>query len=409
MTAPADPRRGLPAGAAAFTDGAAAVDAHLTALVSLPGLGPRRLGQLLAACPDPVELWQLLAGPGAPAPALRSAALGPKTAELLRQWAVAGRGVDPALLGDAHRRAGVRLLRRGGPGYPARLADDLHSPLVLFSTGDLSILDGPTVAIVGTRRATPYGLNLARRWAAELTEAGVAVVSGLARGIDAAAHDGALRALEAEPASPVPIGVVGTGLDVVYPRSSRLLWRAVAQRGLLLSEAPLGTQAERWRFPARNRIIAGLADAVLVVESHERGGALSTAEEALDRNRPVLAVPGSVHAEASAGTNRLIQEGSGLARSVLDVLEALPLGARPAAGRSGKVDPRRPERCAPRGYQPSAEEQTLLDALGWDPATLDVLVARLGWPLGITCRVVESLTTHNLVMHRGPHILQVRE
>lgn len=391
--------------------------AHLVAIAALPHVGPA----LVLACwrgGDPVGVWHAIVE-GRPGKRIELQP-DPHDAETLRgpvarhgaELAAAARQIDPIELLEQHERAGQQVLVPEDDHYPDRLRSDPAPPALLFAQGSLCSLAAPTVAVVGTRNATATGRATAAELAAELARRGVAVVSGLALGIDGAAHRAVVAAhLEPDRAREMgaPVGVVATGLDRAYPRHHADLHRQVAELGLLLTEAPLGAAPLRWRFPARNRIIAGLADAVLVVESHERGGALSTAEEALDRNRPVLAVPGSVHAEASAGTNRLIQEGSGLARSVLDVLEALPLGARPAAGRGGKVDPRRPERCAPRGYQPSAEEQTLLDALGWDPATLDVLVARLGWPLGITCRVVESLTTHNLVMHRGPHILQVRE
>ena len=187
----------------------------------------------------------------------------------------------------------------------------------------------PRVAIVGTRRCTRYGFDLARELGADLAAAGVQVVSGLALGIDGAAHRGALDAAGGAP----PIGVVASGLDVVYPRAPPAAVGGGRHRGSLLSECPLGTAPEAWRFPARNRIIAALADAVVVVESAGAGGSMYTVEEALARDRPVLAVPGSVRSAASAGTNRLLAEGAGVARDADDVLAAIGQPQRPGRRR----------------------------------------------------------------------------
>ena len=385
--------------------------AHLIALLYLPGLGPLRLRNLLAACPDAAELWWALTTPapsGSPlARRLRAVELRGRVDQLFAAWAEAGRTVDPKAALRRHRSAGVELVMPGDPAFPDRLHDDEDPPTALFARGDLSVAAAPTVAIVGTRRATPYGLGIARRWAMALVEVGVAVVSGLARGIDAAAHDGALAAMDAVGGAPGPVGVVGTGLDVVYPRSSARLWSEVGRRGVLISEAPLGVGAQRWRFPARNRIIAGLADAVLVVESHERGGALSTADEALGRQRPVLAVPGSVHASSSAGTNHLLRDGALVATCVQDVLLALPtgggrspLGTARTQGSAVEAAPRRPA---------DPEEAALLLALGWEPALVDRLVERTDWSLGATCRVLERLVARGLGGQQGAGFPKVRE
>ncbi len=199
-------------------------------------------------------------------------------------------------------------------------SDDPEPPLLLFCKGDTSLLGRqPSVAIVGTRRCTAVGRRVAFTLGADLAEAGVAIVSGLAAGIDTAAHRGALSSDGAV------IGIAGTGLDVVYPASNYDLWQEVASRGLLATESRRGTKPERWRFPARNRLIAGLVDAVIVVESHKSGGALLTVDEAAERGCPVFAVPGSVMSPASDGSNNLLRDGCNVVTSADDVLAYLDL------------------------------------------------------------------------------------
>ncbi len=249
----------------------------------------------------------------------------------------------------------------GEPDYPALLVDDHQAPGILFWRGDLAALQRPRVAIIGTRRCTHYGRQIATQLGRELAEAGVAVVSGLALGIDGAAHMGALSAGGA----PV-IGVVGSGLDVVYPRRHARLWAEVGERGLLLSEAPPGAAPEQWRFPARNRIIAALADAVVVVESHIAGGSNHTVAAAIDRSVPVLAVPGPITSSASAGTNRLLAEGCSPVTEVDDVLVTLGL------------NPRGPRKTRDRRRSPGPTESAVLVAVGWSPTNLEGLTIRSG-------------------------------
>jgi len=287
----------------------------------------------------PVRLAKLLDGFG-PRLAWRSVAAGTHPADRGRKFAGAARGVRPADAGRRYRSAGIRLLLPDRAGYPAALAGDPGAPAVLCADGDTSVLEGrPAVAVVGTRSATPYGVKVAAELGRELSAAGVVVVSGLALGIDAAAHAGALAA--ASTGAP-PVAVVGTGLDVVYPQENRLLWERVAAAGAVLSEAPLGTPPRPRVFPARNRIIAALSDVVVVVECHGRGGSLYTAEAAARRSIPVCAVPGSVLSPASRGTNGLLVDGCTPVRDVADVLVAVALArgdaqvcaAGTAAGRS---------------------------------------------------------------------------
>src|SRR5947207_3064803 len=243
-----------------------------------------------------------------------------------RAWEMAGdRRVDVAMVWREYDAAGVAVHLLGTDGYPPELADDHEAPAVLFSVGDLSALDGPRVAIIGSRRCTRYGRDVAFDLGRDLARAGVRVVSGLALGIDGAAHLGVLAA--GGGAAP-PVAVVGSGLDVVYPRAHARLWSQVAEAGVVLSEAPLGARPEAWRFPARNRILAALADVVVVVESRAKGGSFHTVQAADLRGVPVMAVPGPVRSPVSCYTNELLVTGSPPARDIDDVLVALDLIGR---------------------------------------------------------------------------------
>ncbi|HET6793787.1 MAG TPA: DNA-processing protein DprA [Acidimicrobiales bacterium] len=284
-----------------------------------------------------------------------------------------------------------RVVRPGDPGYPARLVDDPEPPGRLWLIGGpVPEADRPAVAIVGTRRCTGYGRRVAESLGAALAGAGVTVVSGLASGIDAAAHAGALAA----GGSP-PLAVVGTGVDVVYPRSSADLWRRVTEAGVLMSESPPGTGAKPWVFPARNRIMAAMADVVVVVESHRAGGSLHTVDAAVLRGRPVMAVPGPVTSPASAGTNGLLAEGCAPVRDHRDVLTALSLaGAPPAdaprsaaragAGRPGSGGPDSPRTgggtAASEGLRRrrGSVERAVLSAVDATPTTLEQVVRQSG-------------------------------
>jgi DNA processing protein len=215
----------------------------------------------------------------------------------------------------------------GASGYPQLLTDDPLPPPVLFSHGDLTLLGGRRVAIVGTRNATSAGHAVARDLGRGLAAAGVHVVSGLAKGIDGVAHRGVLDVVGRSRGTTTgrPIAVVATGVDVVYPRQHARLWDEVASEGLLLTEGPPGTRPEPFRFPLRNRIVAALSEILVVVESRERGGSLITATLAAERGIPVMAVPGSSANRAALGTNALIREGSAPVLGVDDVLLALDL------------------------------------------------------------------------------------
>lgn len=352
--------------------------AALVALASLPGMGPRRLRVVLRGRSPAAALAAVREGrpplqppPGEPAPRL------PR--EVLDEWRAAASTLDAVALLAAQTARGSQLLLPGDPTWPERLCDDPEPPLLLFCDGDPMATAERSVAIVGTRRCSREGFDTALRLGADLSEAGVTVVSGLASGIDAAAHRGAVQADGA-----APLAVVATGLDVVYPAANRALWEQVVDRGAVVTEATLGTPPSRWRFPARNRIVAALADLVVVVESPERGGSLYTVDEADRRAIDVLAVPGSVRSPACAGTNALLHEGRGVARDADDVLMAL-----------GWVAPR-PD----RSDEPATTELAgvlepgdveLLEAFEWAPVTIDHLVLRTGCAVEEVCLALARL------------------
>jgi len=226
---------------------------------------------------------------------------------------------EPAFLRGLADR-GLRWVPRRDPAFPARLRSIHDPPPGLFVRGraPLGLLDRPAVAVVGARACSPYGTAVALAFGRELAAAGAVVVSGLARGVDGAAHRGALDAGDT-------VAVLGCGIDRDYPRAHASLAAAIAESGLIVSEYPPGVEPAPWRFPARNRIVAGLADATVVVEARERSGALITADLALEEGREVLVVPGEITSHLSDGTNQLLRLGATPATCVEDVLAAIGL------------------------------------------------------------------------------------
>ena len=215
----------------------------------------------------------------------------------------------------AGRKAGAQLIIEGGPDYPAALSEISDSPPILWAIGSLALLERPMVALVGARNASSLGTRMAKKLAEELGSEGITVVSGLARGIDAAAHLGAL--------SGGTVAVQAGGVDVIYPAENAKLASDIAKKGLRLSEMPMGLQPQARHFPARNRIISGLAQAVVVVEAAAKSGSLITARNALDQGRDVLAVPGHPFDARAWGCNMLIRDGATLVRDARDVIEAI--------------------------------------------------------------------------------------
>lgn len=256
-----------------------------------------------------------------------------------------------------------RLIPLGDPAYPPLLLETADPPLLLHVEGRVELLCALSVAVVGSRHATPQGLENARAFASHLSRAGVTIVSGLALGVDAAAHEGALEG------SAGTIAVVGTGLDIDYPRRNQALARRIAHMGLLVSEHSLGSPPLAAHFPERNRIIAGLSRGTLVVEAALQSGSLITARLASEAGREVFAIPGSIHAPQSRGCHALLKQGAKLVEVADDVLEELRVERGTAASRpSGAAEPG------------ARKEDPVLAALGHDPVTLDALVARTGWP-----------------------------
>jgi DNA processing protein len=367
------------------------IEAFGAALAALPAVGPGRLAALLDAWPAD-EAWARVREGRAMHDDRVASSCQPAAVRVASEWRRASRATDVAARWSGYAAHGVGVHVLGQPGYPAALAEDHDPPRVLFHRGDLEAIDGTCVSIVGTRRCTRYGHDLAVELGHDLASAGVRVVSGLALGIDGAAHRGALDSC-ADGGAP-PVGVVGSGLDVTYPRAHGRLWAEVAGVGVLLSEAPLGAAPEPWRFPARNRIIAALGSVVVVVESHPRGGSRHTVDEAAARGKRVLAVPGSVRSAASAFTNELLAEGCHPARDVTDVLVALGLSTSVAAGASGA-------RRAERRPAPDALGSSTLDALGWEAANLDELAARTAQPPARLSVVLNRLERDGWVAVRG--------
>ncbi|MEO8835686.1 MAG: DNA-processing protein DprA [Caldimonas sp.] len=256
----------------------------------------------------------------------------------------------------------------GDPRYPPALLESADPPLLLYALGRVELLHAPAIAIVGSRNPTPQGLENARAFAAHLSGAGWVVVSGLALGVDGAAHEGALSG------SAGTIAVVGTGLDRVYPSRHRGLAQRIADHGLLISEFAIGTPALKENFPIRNRIIAGLARGTLVVEAALQSGSLITARLAAEAGREVFAIPGSIHSPQSRGCHALIKQGAKLVDSAADIVDELPTLPGAAAARAGK----RAAAGTPASAHARPAEHPLLEALGFDPVGLDALIARTG-------------------------------
>jgi DNA processing protein len=266
---------------------------------------------------------------------------------------------------NADDAVGARhVITLGDPNYPSSLLETADPPLLLYAQGDIGLLQRlpTTLAVVGSRNPTPQGLETARLFSEQASRAGLIIVSGLALGIDAAAHEGALSgAVQGQAAT---IAVVGTGLDRVYPSRHLKLAHRIAAQGLMLSEYPLGTSPLPPNFPQRNRIIAGLARATLVVEAALPSGSLITAKQAMEAGRDVLAVPGSIHSPLSRGCHMLIKQGAKLVDSAQDVLEEFGQASAPITGSAAS--------------DTDSPNHPLLDALGYDPVSLDALSARTG-------------------------------
>lgn len=275
--------------------------------------------------------------------------------------------IDAVLAWSA--QAGQRVLTLDDPDYPPMLAHTPGAPLLLYLRGRAELLARPALAIVGSRNATAQGKANASAFAAALSGAGICVVSGLALGIDAAAHEGALRGPGAT------LAVIGTGADLCYPARNRILAGRIAEEGCIVSEYALGTPPVPANFPRRNRIISGLSAGVLVVEAAAQSGSLITARVAGEQGREVFALPGSIHAPLARGCHKLIREGARLVETVDDILEAMRMSPLAA--------PLAPVPASHGAALPSEAQCTLvLDRLGHDPVDVDTLLAVSGLDIG---------------------------
>lgn len=320
------------------------------------GIGSRTFQKLLSRFGSPEAVL------GAPASELKAAGLTQKIIEALAR--TDAEAIQPSL--DWLDHPDHHLLTLDSPDYPVLLAEIHDPPPVLFVHGDPQRLSQPQLAIVGSRNPTPSGIDNAREFAAYLAGSGLSITSGLAVGIDGAAHKGALE-------RGATIAVTGTGPDRIYPARHKTLAHQIVEQGAMVSEFPPGTQAKPENFPRRNRIISGLSVGTLVVEATLRSGSLITARLALEQGREVFAIPGSIHNPQARGCHRLIREGAKLVESGQDIAEeltslfgSLELHAA-AANETGASQP-----------HPDPDYEKLLEAMGFDPISVDSLIERTG-------------------------------
>ncbi|UCE31092.1 MAG: DNA-processing protein DprA [Burkholderiales bacterium] len=280
---------------------------------------------------------------------------------------------------------GHAILTLADPRYPSILLRTPDPPPLLYVDGDAALLGRPMLAVVGSRNATAQGRDTARAFSRALAEAGFTIVSGLALGIDAAAHEAALATAAGT------VAVLGTGIDLWYPPANRPLAASLSDHGCLVSEMPPATPATPGMFPRRNRIIAGLAAGVLVVEAARRSGALITARQAAELGREVFAVPGSIHSPMAKGCHQLIREGARLVESAQEILQELQWTSHGAAcGRPGQARTGADDRA-------SLQPDPVLDALGFDPAVRDTLCARSRQPAATVAAQLASAELDGIV------------
>lgn len=346
-------------------------------LALTPGVGPRTRKRLLEHFGSSEAVLQ-----AAPSQLRDVPGIGPK---LTRAIANESREIDVAALLQTCRHAGIDILTDSDAAYP-RLLREIHDPpAVLFLRGKFQPRDALAIAMVGTRHATQYGLRQAERLAKGLAQAGLTIVSGMARGIDAAAHRGALAA------GGRTVAVLAGGLLNLYPAEHKDLAEQIAQAGLLVSESPPHSPPRAGAFPQRNRLITGLCLGVVVVEAGLRSGALISAEHAMEQGREVFAVPGRVDSRASRGCHRLLREGARLVECVEDVLEELGPLVEAAPQEDGRVVRNAAE------LQLNAQEQAVLEAIPTEPTPIDEVVARSGLPVHRVLATLSVLEMRHLV------------
>lgn len=340
----------------------------------IPGIGPVAVATLLQHFGSLDAAWE--AGEAE----LAEAGI---TANAARSIAEQRRAIDLQAELDKLERHGVRAVPLDDPDYPRLLREIPTPPILLYILGTLEPVDDLAIGIVGTRRATGYGTDMTRRISTDLASAGVTIVSGLALGVDTVAHRAALDA------GGRTIAVCGCGLDTIYPPRNRNLAGRVVESGAMVSEFPIGTKPDARNFPARNRIISGLARGTVVVEAPRRSGALITARFAADQGRDVYAVPGSALSQASEGCHTLIRDGATLITSAADVLEELNVTSAQSAVQTRMALPE------------SEEERRLLALIGAEPRHVDELCQESGLPIQETNGLLLALELKGLIRQQG--------
>ena len=344
-------------------------------LSKIPHLGPKRCRQLVEYFGSPKKVLS-----ASSSSLLRVPEMGEKIVSSIIQERE-GIEIDEDL--KTIDKLVIHLISFQDDEYPRNLLHTFNPPFLLYVRGNLREEDRDAVAMVGTRRATTYGKIVTRKLARELAKEGITIVSGMARGIDTAAHWGALEA------GGRTIAVLGCGVDVVYPPENRKLMAEIIESGAVISEFPLGTPPEGVHFPQRNRMISGLSKGVVVVEAPLRSGALITADFALEQGREVFSVPGNTTSPYSQGTNRLIKQGAKLVEEAQDVLEELDLSPLGEMKR---------QKMSSRGkLSLSLEEEKILDLLGGQPSHIDLLVQESSLPAPKVAEVLMRLEIKGLI------------
>ncbi len=395
--------------------------AYGIAVLGLEGMGPARLNRLKSVAEFAerkfTAIWEFISN----RPSKQIAHIAGVRQDTALGWKQKAKKTELCEIYKEHSSLEIvtNLAEPESSGYPQRLINDPEPPAILFSRGCFSlseiIANRKTVGIVGTRNCTRYGADIAYELSRQLSSSGIVVISGLALGIDFAAHSGSTEAKQADSHTAPSLAVVGNGLDIAYPQRSKKLYEAVFDCGAVISESPLHTAPQKWRFPSRNRIIAGLSDVLIVVESHLKGGSLITAEEAGIRGKTIMAVPGSIHSPASAGTNRLIADGCQPYLEIEDVFMALGFVkentvdlvkenteglvkedaeglVKEDAGQIGQ------DRVKP---SMSRQEQLVLDAFCWEAVSHQILLERTGIELEKLSYLLENLIQKGWIVRRG--------
>jgi len=343
-------------------------------LSRIPGIGRIKTSQLLAYFGTLENAWK------APPSELKRAGLDSRSVENITSLRAR---ISPDAEIDNLKRYKVKAITCESADYPQRLKEIYDYPSVLYARGNLPLEDECSLAVVGTRRPTAYGRQVTEEIVSDLARSGITIVSGLAKGIDSIAHRATLEA------NGKTVAVFGCGLDIVYPAENAKLAREIMEHGALVSEYPLGVKPKADNFPRRNRIMSGMSQGILVVEAGESSGAMITASQALEQNRDVFAVPGSILSPASKGTNRLIQEGAKLVRSHVDILEELNLNI--AA-----------QQLEMKEILPSNEtESLLLKQLGTEPVHIDEVCRNSGLTAALVSSALSLMELKGMVKQVG--------